>query len=99
MPRILRTRAARSDYDEIWSYLAVRDLTAADRLIDQFDATLESIAATPRIGRKVEELAPNLRSFPVGHYFRPSLRGAAARQPEITFGNRFNRGGLRLDIG
>ena len=74
MPRILRTRAARSDYDEIWSYLAVRDLTAADRLIDQFDATLESIAATPRMGRKVEELAPNLRSFPVGNYlifYRP----------------------------
>ena len=74
MPRILRTRAARSDYDEIWSYLAVRDLSAADRLIDQFDATLESIAATPRMGRKVEELAPNLRSFPVGNYlifYRP----------------------------
>lgn len=74
MPRILRTRAARSDYDEIWSYLAVRDLTAADRLIDQFDATLESIAATPRLGRKMDELAPNLRSFPVGNYlifYRP----------------------------
>ena len=44
------------------------------RLIDQFDATLESIAATPRMGRKVEELAPNLRSFPVGNYlifYRP----------------------------
>ena len=55
MPRILRKRAARSDYDEIWSYLAVRDLSATDRLIDQFDATLESIAATPRMGLKVEE--------------------------------------------
>lgn len=74
MPRILRTRASRSDYDEIWSYLAVRDLSAADRLIDQFDATLEVIASTPRMGRKVEELAPNLRSFPVGNYlifYRP----------------------------
>ena len=74
MPRVLRTRASRSDYDEIWSYLAVRDLAAADRLIDHFDATVESIAATPRMGRKVEELAPGLRSFPVGHYlifYRP----------------------------
>ena len=78
MPRILCTPASRSDYDEIWSYLAVRDLTAADRLVDQFDATLAVIAATPRMGRNVEELAPNLRSFPVGNYlifYRPLADG------------------------
>jgi toxin ParE1/3/4 len=74
MRRILRTRASRSDYDEIWSYLAVRDLAAADRLVDQLDATLMIIASAPHIGRKVEELAPDLRSFPVGNYlifYRP----------------------------
>ena len=74
MQRILRTRASRSDYDEIWSYIAVRDLAAADRLVEQFDATLELIASAPHIGRKVEELAPNLRSFPIGNYlifYRP----------------------------
>lgn len=74
MPRILRTRASRIDYEEIWSYLAVRDLSAADQLIDQLDATLEVIASTPRMGRRMEELAPNLRSFPVGNYlifYRP----------------------------
>jgi len=41
MPRILRTRASRLDYDEIWGYVAVRDLAAADRLVDKFDATLK----------------------------------------------------------
>jgi toxin ParE1/3/4 len=74
MPRILRTPASRSDYDEIWHYVAVRDLAAADRLIDRFDATLEVIASAPRTGRKVEELAADLRSFPVGNYlifYRP----------------------------
>ena len=52
--------------------------TAADRLTDQFDATLEVIASTPRMGRKVEELAPYLRSFPVGNYlifYRPLQDG------------------------
>lgn len=67
MPRILRTPASRSDY-EIWNYLAVRDLAAADRLVDQFDAILAVIAVAPRMGRKVDELAPRLRSFPVGNY-------------------------------
>jgi toxin ParE1/3/4 len=78
MQRILRTRASRSDYDEIWGYIAVRDLAAADRLVDQFDATLKVIASTPHMGRKVEELAPNLRSFPVGNYlifYRPVEEG------------------------
>ena len=46
MPRILRTPASRSDYDEIWSYVAVRDLAAADRLIDKFDATLVFVCPT-----------------------------------------------------
>jgi toxin ParE1/3/4 len=52
----------------------VRDLAAADRLVDQFDATLKAIASTPLMGRQVEELAPKLRSFPVGNYlifYRP----------------------------
>ncbi len=78
MPRILRTRASRSDYDEVWSYLAVRDLAAADRLVDQFDSTLETIASNPRMGRKAEEFAPGLRCFPVGSYlifYRPIADG------------------------
>jgi hypothetical protein len=29
MPRILRTRESRLDYDEIWIYIAVRDLATA----------------------------------------------------------------------
>ena len=68
MQRILRTRASRRDFDEIWTYIAVRDLAAADRLVDRFDAMLKAIASTPQMGRKVEELAPGLRSFPVGNY-------------------------------
>ena len=74
MPRIFRTRESRLDYDEIWDYIAPRDLAAADRRIDRFDATLRGIASAPNMGRKVEELAPNLRSFPIGSYlifYRP----------------------------
>jgi toxin ParE1/3/4 len=68
MSRILRTRASRADYDEIWSYIAKDNIAAADRLIDEFDATLQTIAASPLIGRKVNELEVGLRSIPVGNY-------------------------------
>jgi len=74
MPRILRTRESRVDYEEIWDYIALRDIAAADRLIDQFDATLHVLASTPGMGREVADLAPNLRGFPVGSYllfYRP----------------------------
>lgn len=74
MPRILRTRESRLDYDEIWEYIARRNLAAADQLIDLFDATLSSIGSAPHMGRKAEELVPNLRSFPIGSYlifYRP----------------------------
>lgn len=74
MPRILRTRDSRSDYDEIWSYIAVQNIDAADRLVAHFDATLTVIASAPNMGRGVPELASNLRSFPIGSYlifYRP----------------------------
>ena len=78
MPHILRTRESRLDYDEIWHYIALRDIIAADRLIDQFDSTLNVIASAPQMGRSVEDLAPNLRTFPIGSYlifYRPMEDG------------------------
>jgi toxin ParE1/3/4 len=53
-------------------------LLAADRLVDRFDATLQLLASAPHLGRSVEELAPSLRSFPIGNYlifYRPIESG------------------------
>ena len=95
MPRVLRTPASRNDYDEIWRYLAVRNIAAADQLVDEFDAILQALASTPQMGRGVEDLAPRLRSFPVGNYlifYRPIedgvtliriLHGARDIRPEF----------------
>ncbi|MGA3170579.1 MAG: type II toxin-antitoxin system RelE/ParE family toxin [Chthoniobacteraceae bacterium] len=74
MPRIIRTRESRSDFDNIWAYIAVRNLDAADGVVRKLDSTLNLLASAPEMGRKVEELGPNLRSFPVGSYlifYRP----------------------------
>jgi len=78
MPQIRRTRESRRDYDDIWYYIALRDVAAADRLSLHLDATLQTIVTAPQIGRNVEELAPNLRCFPVGNYlifYRPFSNG------------------------
>jgi toxin ParE1/3/4 len=43
-------------------------------VIDHIESTLKIIASGPGMGRKVEELAQNLRSFPMGSYlifYRP----------------------------
>jgi len=68
MQPILRTRESRRDYDDIWYYIALRDVAAADRLILHFDATLQTLVTAPQIGRKADEFAANLRCFPVGNY-------------------------------
>jgi toxin ParE1/3/4 len=78
VPRILRSPAAKSDAVEIWSYIAADNPAAANRLLDRFDSLFQTIAAQPELGRKVEELAPNLRFIPLGNYlvfYRPMNDG------------------------
>lgn len=78
MPVVHRTYTSRVDYGEIWDYIASQNLVAADRLIDRLDYTLTTLATSPQMGRKAADLAPNLRSFPVGNYlifYRPIKDG------------------------
>lgn len=78
MARIRRTAQSRRDYTDIWDYIAADNQSAADRLIESFDEALELLVEAPGIGRRCEELAPSLRSFPVGNYlifYRPLTDG------------------------
>ena len=69
MPRILRTPSANQDLLEVWTYVAVNgDVIAADGLLDAIDQRCNTLAEFPHIGRRREELAPGLRSFPEGQY-------------------------------
>jgi toxin ParE1/3/4 len=75
MARIIRAPAAESDAVEIWSYIAEDNPDAADRLLDRIDRMFHAIAAQPQLGKRVEELAPNLRFVPIGNYlifYRPA---------------------------
>lgn len=64
----LRTAKAEEDLVEIWLYIAADNPEAADKLLNQIDAKCKIIAENPSIGQLRSELAPNLRSFPVGRY-------------------------------
>jgi toxin ParE1/3/4 len=68
MPVVRRSRLAEEDYREIWHYIAYDNPAAADRLLRKIDAKLGLYAANPRMGTARDNLAPGLRSFPVGNY-------------------------------
>jgi toxin ParE1/3/4 len=68
MARILRRPRAASDIAEIWDYIAEDSLAQADAWVDRLDATLNTLANHPLMGRVREELSPGLRSLPFGRY-------------------------------
>lgn len=65
---IVRSPRARLDLIEIWISIADDNQTAADRMLDRFEAALRTLRDNPLAGRARPELGPNLRSFPVGNY-------------------------------
>lgn len=70
--------AARADLDDIWFYIAQDNLDAADKFIRAVVSRFPKLAAMPQLGRRREELAPRLRSFPVSRYvifYRPMENG------------------------
>ena len=68
MAKVLRQPAANEDLYEIWSYVAHESFERAEALIDRFDEAFELLATQPEMGRARPELAPSLRSFPLGNY-------------------------------
>ena len=78
MASVRRSALAELDLLEIWSHIAKDSPGAADRFLDLIGEKCDLLAASPAIGRRREELAPALRSFPVGRYvifYRPGQRG------------------------
>lgn len=68
MPRILRKPRARADLLDLWNYVADDSPANADRLLDKINKHCQTLARFPKMGRVRNELAPSLRSFPVGNY-------------------------------
>ena len=68
MPTLIVSPLAEEDLEEIWSFVAERDVEAADRLIDEITSRFDHLLAYPEAGRARHELLVNLRSLPVKRY-------------------------------
>ena len=68
MPSIIRSPQAELDLIEIAVYIAQDNPKAASRWLDTIDEKLDMLSRQPLIGEIREEIARNLRSFPVGNY-------------------------------
>ncbi|WP_454616041.1 type II toxin-antitoxin system RelE/ParE family toxin [Bradyrhizobium cenepequi] len=66
--RPLKSPQAEADVTAIWHFVAEDNIGAADALLDRIEAAFDMLAEMPRAGRAREDLAPKLRSFPVGNY-------------------------------
>ena len=68
MPTLIVSPLAEEDLEEIWSFVAERNVEAADRLIDEITGRFDQLLAYPETGRARHDLLVNLRSLPVKRY-------------------------------
>ncbi len=69
MSRYVLGEFVESDLDAIWEFIAQDHIEPADRWISRLFEAFESIARTPCIGHKREDLTPlPVRFWPVGAY-------------------------------
>ena len=68
MARFVLTAEARQDLDAIWQYIAAESEITADKIISEIVQRFSRLANFPEMGRERTELAPFIRSFPVGRY-------------------------------
>lgn len=62
------SRLAEEDLLDIWGYIAQDNPAAADRFTDLLVQKCDNLCDFPELGTRRDELAPSLRSFPVGRY-------------------------------
>ena len=68
MGRLVVRPQALTDLDDIFDYIAEDSLDRAIGFIRKLYEQLEKLAANPNMGRRRDELLPELRSFPYGNY-------------------------------
>lgn len=65
---ILLTARAEADLFEIWDYIAADRVSAADRVIFEFNQKFLLLATNPELGRERPELVVGIRSLPLNNY-------------------------------
>ena len=59
---------ADDDLLRIWRYIAQDNRATATQFIDRLHGTMGTLAEMPGMGRPRDDLAPNIRTFPLGNY-------------------------------
>lgn len=68
MATVTRSRPAREDLIDIWTFIAQDNPAEADRYLDRLEEKFISLAGSPGIGRLRPEIGPNVRGFVVGSH-------------------------------
>lgn len=68
MKRLIVSDKAKADFVEIWNFIAAKSPDAADRLLDEITSKFAMLVSMPQAGRRRDEIAEDVRSFPVGKY-------------------------------
>jgi toxin ParE1/3/4 len=66
--RARKTPQTEIDLTSIWDFIAHDNIRTADALLVRIEAAFDMLAANPLAGRARDDLAPKIRSFPVGNY-------------------------------
>ena len=56
------------ELEELWVYIAPDDAAAADRLVNKLLGEVHKLGQHPGTGRKRDEIAKGIRSWPCGSY-------------------------------
>ena len=84
MTTIVLSRRARKDFKRIWTYIALDDDHAADRLLLALDTRLEKLRDFPGIGTPRDDIRSGARTLVHGRYLILYDHDAAADQVEIV---------------
>ncbi|MFW8643207.1 type II toxin-antitoxin system ParD family antitoxin [Rhizobium beringeri] len=86
---VIRTNRADEDLMEIWSYIAVDNISAADRVLDAIEARWDNLARHPYSGVARDDIAPGIRHLVSGEYLTLyRLRGGAIEIVRVLHGRR-----------
>ena len=68
MKTYVQSAESERDLNDIFDYIAVHSVSAAEKLVREIYKKFTLLCELPEIGRKRDELLPNLRAFNVDNY-------------------------------
>lgn len=68
MVKVVKRPRAELDSLDIWDFIAEDSLDRADDFLDFLEEKLANLARNPGMGKRREDISPDLRSFPVKNY-------------------------------